>query len=406
VRKDLGVVFEHVNQVAHDISWHEWLIDAQRLLRAKPIDAAIREHYGPEVLREMRKAIEDMAAGDVPAQDHLERAMNHIRVGTTVAGLGWNLMTSLLQPIGLTQSMVRIGPAWVAKGLAAWVGSPVQSLETINAKSEFMRLRAKTQQRELNEILNVVKGKRLTQLEASYFWMIQTAQKVADVPTWLGAYEKAQAEGNDEARSVALADQAVIDAQGGGQIKDLARVQRGGVWMKLWTNFYSFFNVLHNLSAESLNRTDFKSPASVALLMRDYLLLYTIPALMATLLKHALTGGDDDELAKKLAADQLTYLTGTILGVRETSAGIQGALGLYSDYSGPAGARFFAELAKLGKQAGQGEADAAFLKALNNTAGIALHYPAGQVQRTVAGFEALRNGETRNPLALLVGPPK
>lgn len=35
---------------------------------------------------------------------------------------------------------------------------------------------------------------------------------IADVPSWLGAHQRALAEGNDEARAVALADQVVIDA--------------------------------------------------------------------------------------------------------------------------------------------------------------------------------------------------
>ena len=34
----------------------------------------------------------------------------------------------------------------------------------------------------------------------------------------------------------------VLDVQRGGQLKDLAAVQRGGELQKLWTNFYSFFN--------------------------------------------------------------------------------------------------------------------------------------------------------------------
>ena len=75
-------------------------------------------------------------------------------------------------------------------------------------------------------------------------------------------------------------------------------------------------------------------------------------------------------------------------------------------YSGPAGARFFSSVAKLIQQTGQGEADAAFWRSLNETAGILLHYPAGQVRRTVEGFNAMMEGETKNPLALLVGPRK
>jgi hypothetical protein len=74
--------------------------------------------------------------------------------------------------------------------------------------------------------------------------------------------------------------------------------------------------------------------------------------------------------------------------------------------SGPAGTRFFEAIGKLIKQTEQGEADAAFWRSLNDTAGILFHYPAGQVKRTADGAVALMEGETRNPLALLLGPQK
>ena len=45
-------------------------------------------------------------------------------------------------------------------------------------------------------------------------------------------------------------------------------------------------------------------------------------------------------------------------------------------------------------------------KALNDTAGIVLHYPANQTRRTLEGMIALMEGTTKNPVALLVGPPK
>ena len=76
-----------------------------------------------------------------------------------------------------------------------------------------------------------------------------------------------------------------------------------------------------------------------------------------------------------------------------------------SSATAPAGLRFFAELAKLGQQVGQGEFDMAAFKAANNTAGVLFHYPAGQVNRTVEGAAALIEGRTDNPLAVIAGPP-
>jgi hypothetical protein len=410
LRKDFGVITQHITEVTHRLAWQDYLTDATRLLRANAVDNAIRTHYGPEVLKMLRDTITDIAAGEVGAQNAFESGLNHLRVGATIAGLGWRVTTSLLQPLGLTQSMVRIGPKWVAKGMAEWLGGVAKmdgTAKKIYAKSAMMRLRGKTMQREISEIRNQVSGKS-SAIEGSYFYLIQKMQLVADIPTWLGQYTKA-IEGNaSESDAIAQADQAVLDAQGGGQLKDLSAIQRGSPLQKLFTNFYSFFNTTYNLTRDAVGRTNFKSPASVGLLAVDFLLLYSLPAALATLMKAALHAGDDgeDKLVKQLIADQLTYLFGTVVGLRELAGGVQTAMGLPGDYSGPASVRFFAEVAKLTKQVGQGEADEAFFKALDSVGGILFHYPAGQINATVDGVVSISQGKTNNPGALLVGSNK
>lgn len=409
IRYDLGVIVKHVDQVVHDLAWHEFLIDANRLLRNGKVDAAIREHYGVEKLRALKDTLRDIAIGDMAAQTSGERILNHLRHGATIVGLGWRITTSLLQPIGLTQSIVRVGPQWIAKGVRHWAGDTVRlenSARVIGEKSDFMRLRAKTLQREINEIRNKVAG-RDSVMEASYFYLIQKLQLVADIPTWWGAYEKAMASEDNEARAIALADQAVIDAQGSGQIKDLSQIQRGSAGWKLFTNFYSFFNTTYNLTREALGRTSFRSPGSIALLGVDLLLLYTIPAILGTLMKAALSGDwdDEEELLRKLLADQVNYLTGTMVLVREAGGVAQNMIDPQHsfDYTGPASLRFFSEASKLAKQIGQGEADEPFWKALNNVSGTIFHYPAGQINATVDGIASIADGKTQNPGALAVG---
>jgi hypothetical protein len=436
IRLDFGVIFEHVGQVVHDLSHHEMLLDVGRVIGHKSVQQAILDTHGDVVYRELKAALVDIAFGDAAAGTAWEKSIAHLRQGVSIAYMGWNLMTSLQQPLGLASSMVRVGPKWVAKGLSRMLRDAT-SLEStaawIHDRSEFMRLRHKTQQREINEIRNEVglttgrlsgwvdEALRTTTFDHvtkqgvvdSYFWLIAKAQQIADVPTWIGAYEKAaadvanlNADGTlDEARVIALADQAVIDSQGGGQIKDLASIQRGGPMLKLWTNFYSFFNVTWNLTVESTRRTNYRDPVAIGRLAVDYLLLSIVPATLGALIKHALTGPDGEdgeELAAKLAKENLGYLFGLMVGLREIGSA---ALG-FAGYEGPAGTRFFASIGKFVKQAGQGELDAAFWRSLNDTAGILLHYPAGQVRRTVEGFDAIVEGKTINPLALVLGAPK
>jgi hypothetical protein len=276
----------------------------------------------------------------------------------------------------------------------------------IHEKSSFMRLRFKTMNREIGEIRNSLslRGAVLGDLENSFFYLIAKMQAVADIPTWLGAYEKAIAENpKDDARAVAIADQAVIDAQGSGHVKDLADVQRGGPLKKLWTSFYSYFSTTYNLTVRSVKRTDWKKPASVGMLAADVFMLYVIPVAVGMALKEAVKGGGDDDdkdLPTRIANETAMYILGTMVGLREFGSAIQGFRG----YQGPPGTRFFAEAGQLAKQVQQGEADEAFWKAANKTAGILFHYPAGQVDRTVRGFRALQEGDA-GPGALLFGPP-
>jgi hypothetical protein len=275
------------------------------------------------------------------------------------------------------------------------------SVKWIQERSSFMRTRGKTLQREINEIRNRVSGKN-SWLEASFFWTIQKMQLVADIPTWLGAYEKAMAQGGmEEQRAIALADQAVIDSQAGGQIKDLAAIQRGGPALKLWTNFYSFFNTTYNLAVEQGKARKLKNPLQVALLAGDYLLLFVVPSIMVTLMREALKGDldDEEELAETLVREQINYLLGTMIGLREAGAAVQG----FQGYGGPGGTRFFSELAKLVKQTEQGEVDEAALKAAAGTLGVLFHLPTGQVARSLDGVHALSTGATDNPGALIVG---
>lgn len=407
----IDTIFQHFNQVIHDLTHHEMLLDVNRLLGTTELQEAIRDNYGMEAYRVFSDGVRDVAVGDIPAQDVFEKFMGYTRVGISTAGLGYNIVTSLMQPLGLTQSMVRIGPQWVGKGIGRWIGSPKRMVETadwIYSKSDFMKTRAMTQNREIAEIANqMTVGLIPNSVRDSFFYLIQQCQKVVDIPTWLGQYEKSMAEHGNESDAIAEADQAVIDSQASGQMKDLARIQRGGPMKKLFTTFYSFFSTTYNLAAESAGRTHFKNPSEVGRFMVDMLMLYTVPVVLTTLLKEsiqrAIGGGDDDDekLLKKLAGEQLGYLSGGFIGFRELGSMFSG----FNGYEGPAGTRFYSEIVKLGKEAAQGEADAGLFKRLNSVGGILFHYPATQVQRTVDGMKELNDGRG-NLLSLLFGKPK
>jgi hypothetical protein len=423
IKLDFSPIYEHVNEVIHDLAMREYLLDTNKLLNHRvggtTLKDTINEVYGDQAFREIADTIRDVAAGDIGAQNAFDAALGHLRAGVSIVGMGWNLSTGLMQPLGITQSIVRVGPRWIAKGLFKF-GSDAVSLQNsgkmIYEKSAFMRTRALTQNREINEIRNQIKrqGKFPVAREAwgmvedSYFQFITQFQKLVDFPTWLGSYEKALAYGKSDAEAVAMADQAVIDSQSGGQIKDLAKVQRGSQLMKIWTNFYSYFNTTFNLTLESFGKTKFTDPISIGRLAVDVLMLYTAPAILGLALKEAINlvvGGeepDEEEMIDKMLREQLTYMMGTMVGVREFATIFDPRFG----YSGPAGVRFIAEMERLGTQIGQGELDAALRKSAINVGGMLLHFPAGQVNRIIDGIYALEEGKSESPAAVIFGAPK
>jgi len=420
-----NAIAQHVSSVTHRLAWEPWLIDANRILRA--LDSSIREFYGADILREMRDTVVDIAQGDLPAKSPIERALNHLRTGATIVGMGWRVTTALLQPSGLAQSWVRIGGGWISKGLAQFMKNPNTASRYVNERSSLMRRRDATMNREVNDVLNTVRaGEKISIVKASFFTMITKMQRGVDIPTWLGAYEKALYEAKyeqaaDEAArkeieetAAAMADQAVLDSQSGGQIKDLAKVQRGHPALKLFTNFYSYFSATYNLNVEAVRRTDFKSPAQVGLLAGDLLLLNFVPVVFSLALKNMLKGECDWDdtacLAENLGREQASYLFGQMVLLREVGATVEAMTGgAQYGYSGPAGLRFLSDTYKLGVQLNQGEADLGLFKAANSVGGAILHYPAGQINATIDGIIAIENGDVEGVRilpALIAGAPK
>lgn len=431
VRLELGVAFSHIESVIHDLTHHEMLIDTTRLMRDPAIRDAILDTKGDLTYEQFTTALQDIALGSSNGQGKptvLDKSAAWMKTGTQLSGLGWNLWTAAQQPLGIFNGMSRVGPTWVAKGMKRWLRDSLSMESTskwIADVSPMMRERVTTGTQDLHDLKSSIKqpggwfdtmvrtvsADKVTQqtIVDSYLWHIGLMQRVADIPTWLGGYEKAMAAGHDEATAIALADQGVLDSQGGGQVKDLAQIQRGGPVAKLFLTFYSYGNTVYNATAEKAGATNFKSPADVATFLGHLSLLYLLPAVGTVTLSRLLGksgGGDKDDLEKWLhdvGRETLSSAMNTMVLVRELGGLVQeGTRG----YAGPAGTRMIELAYNLGKQVKQGEADEALFKAINSAAGVIFRYPAGQVARTVDGWVALQEGRTANPAALLVGAPK
>jgi len=395
----LDAAFSGVNDVIHDLNWHEWLIQTQRLLRDPVFANAVRETRGPEFLQQLRDWTKDNAAGEGGVRVAGEAVLSWLRRGISASGLGFNVVSAAMQITGFNQSIVKVGAKYVGRGIAQFAASPIDTARMVADASSFMRERGRTQFREINEIKNRVRGQTevARRVTSGTYFLMMNMQRTVDIPTWLGAYQKALDAGKDNATAVALADQAVRDTQGSGLISDLSAIERGGPLKKLFTVFYSYMNTVFNMTAMQT-----MTARSRGKLAADYVMLLVVPVVLGQAIKGLLQPNvDDDELdpealARKLAAEELSYLMGTMVIVREFGGAAQlltGAEGVRMGYGGPAGLRAVGEVYGLATQAGQMDFDRAFRRSAINTLGAFTGLPSAQLNRTIDGIEAVVEGE-------------
>ena len=398
---NMAGIYRGLNNVIHYLAWYEWQLDSNRLLNSKRVSDAIRDHYGDDVYRQFKSWARDIAVGDLQIESEGVALVNAVRRNAGVAGLGFNIISALKQPLGLLQSVARVGGQHILPQLGRWMIHAPQMTREAKAQSEFMQNRARTRFRELNELAASLsqKNKLQTFLARHSYTMIMFVQMQVDVITWHAQQQKSLEAGASIEEANRHADQAVIDSQGSGMLKDLSAAERGQI-MKLFTIYYGFMNTIMNLNYNTITST---RQGKIEKAVNLTVLLAIVPILEAAL-SDLLKPGDSDRwdeenAAKTMAAAMMNNLLGQFILLREFN------LSGY-DYSGPVGLRAIADAYKLRDEIAQGEWDKGLRRAVIGIGGSVFGLPAAQINRTLDGLQALDEGDTDNPLAVILGKPQ
>ena len=399
---DLSVTYNGLNEIIHDLTHREAVIDAARLLKSSSIDKAIRETLGAQAKQQLNKALEDIARGNTAPVEGFDEYSGLLRQNVSMAGLAFNIVSAILQSTGFVPAVARLGGKYAWVGLSQYTTHPIKATKSAMEQSEFMRNRGNTRLREIREVAATINGageirKFLTKYS---YWLMLKVQQIVDTAIWHSALAKAMDNGKDLDTAIKLADQTVLDTQGGGQVKDLSEFERGSNTQKLFTVFYAYMNTALNQGF-----VEVKTQKSKAKLAANLIMIYVIPNALNAMMKSALIPGDDDEdLAKKLAKEQISFLLGLFVFGREMTQLANIATGdRFYGYAGPSGLRPIDDTFKFAQQAVQGEFDSAFVRASVNLLGDAFGLPSAQINRTIKGAQALQDDETDNPAALLFG---
>lgn len=406
LRIDLAALYEGFNDVIHDLAWHEWLIETKRVLdgvngRDSGLRQAIKERYGYLVAKQFEDWRKDIATG---GRDSADSWVNRMTANVGVATMGFSVTSAFVQLTGIGYVIPRVGIAPVMTAVGKFISDPVGLHRAITKKSEAMRLRGLTQNREIAQVRNRLESGKHWFKDHAYV-MMTIMQNIVDSIAWQAAYERYTREGNSEDKAIAMADQVVIDTQSSGNVSDLSAIERSQ-GARLFTVFYSWMNAALNMGVvEAMGEND-RAKAAARLLFMG-----AVMPVLESLFREALqahdSDDDDDEdwtkqwLRKPLGA-VVEYHLGLFLGLREVSSTAKSLIAgepLFG-YNGPAGTRMIANTANA-MQAATDPLSWRGLKVLVDIAGSLTGAPSTQINRTIKGVRAIESGQAEGVDAVL-----
>lgn len=301
-----AVLSRHINEVVHDITHRETLMDAHRFLNDARIVKAVRGVMGEDIQKQFNPWLQHIAnefAHDAQGMSALEKGLKAIRTNATFVGLAYRASTIMLQVTGFIQTAEVIGAQWMAQGVYSFARDHHLSYQFVLENSQEVAARMDTMDRDMRDMLDTESrlGKGVSAIKANGFVLIGVVDRFVSVVSWIGAYNKAVSRGDADAQAIAYADEVVRKSQGSGSAKDVASMVRGkgvaGEAMKMITPFYSFMSAYYQrqrtLARDYGTAFRTKSISDFPDLMGRTVMLYVLPVLATALLKGE--GPDDDD---------------------------------------------------------------------------------------------------------------
>jgi hypothetical protein len=436
------VIQDGLQEVVHYVTHARFIYDIDRFFRPDPPNSELRrgfsedDEYAPYRTDDLLNAVKanlglefvdmvkrwaaDVARGEFATDyDPGGEIATFFRRNAALAPMAFNLMTAVKQLTGFIPAAQKVGLKPLNRAIGELLRDGRRMAREINAKSSFMRNRPKTMQPVFDEIYNRVRvsqggasgamQKVLSVAADSNTVMapIVLMQRVVDLATWQAGYTNALNAGNDEATAIQMADQDVIDSQGSGLLKDRSAIERGRDWQKFFTVFYQYMGTILNMTIADFKTA--KTAKEKANAWRRYLWRFWVSASLEVWIVQLLIPDDEDwdfeRWMREMFANGIETNLGTIIGVREF-AGLAGDIargGKIYGYEGPAGTRIVSDTGRLAIQVAQGENDKALWRASINLMGDLSGIPTAQINRTLQGADAMIEGETANPAALMFG---
>ncbi len=392
----VNVVFNHIDEVIHDISHWQAVHDVNRVLSNQKVQGELKKSIGVAGVKAIEQRLIEVAAGPqrMDALTWWERPLRYARLATTYKALGYSVSTSIKNVAGLTTAVPEVGAANIAEAIAEWTTNPGKVRDFILARSEYMVERGQVINRDIAQIRASIRtDSKLDKFKDYSFWFMTQTDKAVTRPIWMAAYKQGQGMFETEAEVIDYADQTVRRTQGSGDTMDLSNVETRSELMRTMTIMYSAMNAMYNIAAEQRLRYMARGIEGAGSITEwqyftNMMSLTVAPGILMGLLALS----DDEDEPEEVAKHFSWEIAGQTLGLLPVLRDAYSLKRYNSSFPSPLVDLITAPVT-LAEQATEGELDKSLLRAATGTAAW-LHIPGGaQANRTGGYIIDMMDGE-------------
>ena len=329
LRLDLDVYVSHISEAIQHVAMREATVDVFKLLSRKEVVSTLERTIGTEATNELRQWVSDNWHSSIIEMNEWEKGINRFRHKFTFATMGYRVSTALLNVLNIFGMMDRMGTYNALKATADFYfgggankfANIKEQYQFIISKSTFMRERASTMDRDMTmgDRIQVDQnewewGSKLRHgkygidtINSGAFKIIALTDEMFSLPEWLATYKGALAKMQSEnskmtmeemdQEAIRLADKAVRETFGSGEMKDQTSFMRKGGSFAGITTFFSYTNLVTNQFIRAgYALYDYKT---VKPLLRATLFWWLLNAFFETCLRETWDDSDDPDKWKK-----------------------------------------------------------------------------------------------------------
>lgn len=306
---DLRLLPQHLDKVLLFAHLEPRVRDVMRTLRAKNFSGVLNR-YDPVAYTDMllpwlnraaKQTVETPATGQ--GGKLADRFFRSMRSRSGMAAMFANLTNALQQLTGLSITAIKVKPAYLKAATWRYMRAPSEMAEQVASLSTFMANRQNNEVMQMRSEIDALlvnpnayeKTQAWTQKHA-YF--LQSAfQNVVDTITWSAAYDQAIARNMSEVEAIREANAAVRETQGSLQPEDISRFESGTAFVRMFTQFQSYFNMQANLLGTEFAKVsqEMGLKKGAGRLFYVFLLGFLVPAWFSEAIVQAMRGGPGDD---------------------------------------------------------------------------------------------------------------